>query len=161
MGVTHPFMVLPGASRSQRTKGLGGEISLKVSGRDTDGVWTLFETLTLPYVGPPLHLHRRQDEWFYVLKEDHRFRIGSDEYTTHAGGSIFAPRMIPHTWENTGVEPGKLLVLLQPSGQFEEFLIEFPELTGEPADGVAVDRLFAKYDMEVVGPPLSSPGQSV
>ena len=52
MGATHPFMVLPGASRSQRTEGLGGEISLKVSGRDTDGVWTLFETLTLPHVGP-------------------------------------------------------------------------------------------------------------
>jgi quercetin dioxygenase-like cupin family protein len=159
MRATHPFMVLPGASRTQGAKGLGGEISFKVSGRDTDGVWTLFETPSLPYAGPPLHFHRRQDEWFYVLKEKHRFRIGSDEHTVQAGGSIFAPRMIPHTWENTGVEPGKLLILLQPAGQFEEFLIEFPALAGESADGVAVDRLFEKYDMEVVGPPLSSPGQ--
>lgn len=49
MGVTHPFMVLPGASHSQR---LGGGISRKVPGRDTEGVWTLFETFTLPYAGP-------------------------------------------------------------------------------------------------------------
>jgi mannose-6-phosphate isomerase-like protein (cupin superfamily) len=161
MRATHPFMVLPGASRTQGPKGLGGEISFKVSERDTDGVWTLFETSSLPYAGPPLHFHRRQDEWFYVLKEKHRFRIGSDEYTVQAGGSIFAPRMIPHTWENTGVEPGKLLILLQPAGRFEEFLIEFPALARESAAGVAVDRLFEKYDMELVGPPLSSPVQGV
>ena len=42
----HPFMVLPGASRAQGTRGLGGEISLKVSGKDTSGVWAFFE---IPY----------------------------------------------------------------------------------------------------------------
>ena len=73
--------------------GLGGEISLKVSRKDTGGVWAFFEIPTSPHSGPPPHFHRKQDEWFYVLKGDHHFRIGSDDYLVRAGSSIFGPRV--------------------------------------------------------------------
>jgi quercetin dioxygenase-like cupin family protein len=155
---THSFVVLPGASRTQGARGLGGEISLKVSGKDTVGVWAFFEIPTSPHAGPPLHFHHKQDEWFYVLKGDHHFRIGSDDYLVHAGGSIFGPRMIPHAWQNISEEQENLLVLVQPAGQLEEFFMEFSELGSKAlASGVAVRELFAKYEMQVVGSPLSDP----
>ena len=59
---------------------------------------------------------------------DHDSRVGSDDYRILAGGSIFGPRMVPHTWQNIGIEQGKLLVLVQPAGQLEEFFMEFSEL---------------------------------
>ncbi len=159
MATAHPFIVLPGASRTPGTKGLGGDISLKVSGIDTGGVWAFFEIPTIPHAGPPLHFHLKQDEWFYVLKGDHHFRVGSDDYLVHAGGSIFGPRMMSHAWQNIGGEPGKLLVLAEPAGQLEEFFMEFSELNSQaPANEVALHELFAKYEMQVVGLPLSDRG---
>lgn len=120
MATNHPFMVLPGASRAQGTRGLGGEISLKVSGKDTGGVWAFFEIPTSPHAGPPLHFHHKQDEWFYVLEGDHHFRIGSDDFLVHAGSSIFGPRMIPHAWQNISEEQGNLLVLILRRGSAQK-----------------------------------------
>ena len=108
-----------------------------------------------------MHFHRKQDEWFYVLQGDHQFLIGSDDYLVHAGSSIFGPRMIPHAWQNIGEEQGKLLVLVQPAGQLEEFFMEFSELNSQaPANEVALHELFARYEMQVVGSPLGDPGRS-
>jgi mannose-6-phosphate isomerase-like protein (cupin superfamily) len=160
VSTTHSFVVLPGASRTQGTRGLGGEISLKVSGKDTGGVWAFFEIPTRPNAGPPLHFHHKQDEWFYVLKGDHHFRIGSDDYIVQAGSSIFGPRMVPHALQNVSEEQGKLLVVVQPAGQLEDFFREFSELSSKvPANKAVVHELFAKYEMHVVGSPLSDPGR--
>lgn len=151
------FMVAAGESRSQKKGVLGGEICLKVSKADTASAWAMFEIPTAPRVGPPLHYHLTQDEWFYILTGDHEFQIGSQRYFVQAGSSVFAPRMLQHTWVNIGTSPGKLLALVEPAGQLEEFFVEFSELIsqGQPDKG-AVTELFARYDMKIVGPPLNA-----
>lgn len=69
--------------------------------------------------------------------------------------------MIPHTWQNIGIEQGKLLVLVQPTGQLEEFVMEFSEpISAGSAGAAAVAQLFTKYGMEVVGSPLGSEGKA-
>jgi mannose-6-phosphate isomerase-like protein (cupin superfamily) len=151
------FMVQAGESRSQRKGVLGGEICLKVSKADTAGAWAMFEIPTAPRVGPPLHYHLTQDEWFYVLAGDHEFLIGSERYNVQAGSSVLGPRMVPHTWVNVGTSPGRLLALVEPAGQLEEFFVEFSKLISQAQpDSGAVTQLFARYDMEVVGPPLNA-----
>lgn len=155
MGTNRWFTVAPGESRSPKTSVLGGKISVKVSGQDTAGAWVLFEIPTAPGVGPPLHLHRAQDEWFYVLAGEHIFQVGSEVRRVEAGGSIFCPRQAPHTWRNVGVGSGKMLALGQPAGRLEQFFAEFSQLiSGGPPDPRSVSQLFAAYDMDVVGPPI-------
>jgi quercetin dioxygenase-like cupin family protein len=151
------FTVAPNDSRAERTAVLGGKISVKVSGQDTSGAWVLFEIPTAPNAGPPLHLHRAQDEWFYVLAGEHEFRVGSENCRVDAGGSIFCPRQVPHTWQNIGTNPGKMLALGQPAGQLEQFFASFGQLIAGPSpDHASICRLFAAYEMEVVGPPLDN-----
>jgi len=139
------FMVSPGESRTQTTGALGGEICLKVSGTDTAGAWAMFEIPIAPHAGPPLHYHLTQDEWFYVLAGDHEFLIGSERYHVQAGGSVFGPRKVPHAWQNIGTVAGRLLALVEPAGEHEEFFVEFSKLISQGHhDSGEIPQLFAR-----------------
>jgi quercetin dioxygenase-like cupin family protein len=46
---------------------VGDHYTVKCSGEDTGGAFTLIEVLVPPGSGPPPHIHRREDEMFYVL----------------------------------------------------------------------------------------------
>ena len=148
------FAVAVGGSRSTVTA-LSGQLSVKVSGTDTGGAFAVFEVPTVPFAGPPLHLHHTENEWFYTLDGEHDFQVGDKIHHLVPGGSIFAPKMIPHTWQNVGDSPGRMLTLVQPAGRLEAFFALFSKLVSAGALSTAATKaLFEEYGMEVVGPPL-------
>jgi mannose-6-phosphate isomerase-like protein (cupin superfamily) len=49
--------------------------------------------------GPPLHVHRREDEGMYVLEGQIRFRVGDDEFVAGPDTWVWQPRGIPHTFK--------------------------------------------------------------
>jgi putative ABC transport system substrate-binding protein len=113
----------------------------------TFGVWRY--TSALPG-GPPLHIHRAEDEFFYVLKGEFNFQLGDCITRAPAGSFVFIPKDTVHTFQHIGEEPGVLLGTVHPGG-FEGL---FQDLPG--ADAERVKALFKKYHMEVVGPPLEA-----
>jgi quercetin dioxygenase-like cupin family protein len=150
------FVVAAGDSRSAKTAALGGQILVKVSGRDTEGSYAVFEIPTRPLSGPPLHFHEIEDEWFYGLKGEHDFQIGNERFRIGPGASVFAPKRIPHTWLNVSSSAGKMLTIVQPAGGLEQFFVEFESLVvAGHLDQIKMSQLFEKYAMKVVGPPLS------
>ena len=153
------FAVAVGGSRSIETA-VSGQLSVKVSGTDTGGAFAVFEVPTVPFAGPPLHLHHTENEWFYTLDGEHDFQVGDKIHHLAPGGSIFAPKMIPHTWQNVGDSPGRMLTLVQPAGRLEAFFALFSKLVSVGALSTAATKaLFEEYGMEVVGQPL--PGKCV
>ena len=144
-----------GGSRPTEPAVLGSQLSVKASGTDTGGAFAVFEVPTVPFAGPPLHLHHTENEWFYTLDGERDFQVGDKIYHLAPGGNIFAPRMMPQTWQNVGDSPGKMLVLVQPVGRLEAFFALFSRLVSIGAlSTAAMKALFEEYDMEVVGPPL-------
>jgi len=77
----------------------------KVSSEDSGGGCTVLELNALPRSGPFLHVHHREDEWYYVLFGEFIFRASGDEFNLPAGGSIWLPRGIPYVWANTATTP--------------------------------------------------------
>jgi mannose-6-phosphate isomerase-like protein (cupin superfamily) len=149
------FVVAPGESRYAKPTVGGGPISVKVSGADTGGDFALFEVPAIPYSGPPLHMHHVENEWFYVLEGEFEIRVGDEHFQLTPGASVFAPKMIPHTWQSVGETPSKMLSLAEPAGHLEAFLVAASQLLrGGPPHPDALKALFEKYDMEVMGPPL-------
>jgi mannose-6-phosphate isomerase-like protein (cupin superfamily) len=125
----------------------------KVSSEDSAGACTVFEMNALPRSGPFLHVHHREDEWYYVLSGQFLFRAADREHNLLAGASIWLPRDIPHVWANTATSDGKLILMCQPGG-FEKF---FDEMGNVPMDKKSPDKmrdLMAKYGMEMLGPPI-------
>jgi mannose-6-phosphate isomerase-like protein (cupin superfamily) len=148
---TAPFAVQPGEGPVLRTP-TGDRVTIKADTEKTNGALTVFELVIAPKSGPALHTHLREDELWYVLEGDFRFKAGDSMLHVSTGGMAFGPRRTPHCFQNTGEVPGRLLVITAPSGA-ERFFEEFANLG--PAAGQ--DALKAVSDanwVEILGPPV-------
>jgi mannose-6-phosphate isomerase-like protein (cupin superfamily) len=108
----------------------GATIVVRVPYEVTGGAFTLLEELP-PLLDTPLHVHRDEDELFYVLEGEHVFQVGDAEYSVGPGGLVFAPRGVPHAQRRVVPGEGRQLVLVTPGG-FEGF---FRALAGAEASG--------------------------
>jgi len=111
----------------------------------------LSETSGLQLSGPFLHVHHREDEWYYVLSSEFLFRAGREEFNLSTGSSIWSPRGIPHVWANTGTIEGRLILMCQPAG-FEKFFDEIGNVPISKKSPATMKELMAKYGMEMLGP---------
>lgn len=153
--LTGAVFVAPEVSRWGEAMRPSDSVWTKVSGKDTAGAWSAFESLVPAGFRVPMHLHHSQDEWFWVLTGEFLFEVGGERYELKPGSCLLAPRKIPHRWKNlTDTDGGRFLILAQPAGRLEEFFNAFAMLTPEQMQDFAqINALFARCDMEVVGPP--------
>ena len=100
--------------------------------------------------GPPRHLHHEQDEWFYAIKGEFVFEIGSQRFRLGPGDSILAPRAIPHAYAFVGHDGGQLLIAYTPANRIEEF---FRGRTAGSQYSTDAAR-YRAYGLELLGPPL-------
>ncbi len=127
---------------------LGERVTVKLSGDESDGACASVEISTPPQVGPPLHVHQREDETFYVLEGMYEIRVGGRVVPAPPGTFAFLPRGIPHTYTNVGYRTGKLLVTIIPAG-FERFFEEMSLLGSDaPLDRDRLDAIGRKYGLE-------------
>ncbi|GAB2601625.1 cupin domain-containing protein [Spirosoma areae] len=150
-----PFLVKAGETRfGERTpfRGINAN-DLKVSSKDTAGNVSVFEYVGKEKVGPPLHVHDKQDEIFYVVEGEYLFQIGTEKMTVKAGDTVFGPRNVPHTWIQVSTS-GKMVYLVQPSGTMEEFFSEMNKLKGPPTEA-DIQKIHQAHGMTVLGPPIS------
>jgi quercetin dioxygenase-like cupin family protein len=131
---------------------LGGDVVFKARGEETEGTLAAFENLVAPGEGPPLHTHANEDESLYVLDGEVRFKLGDEIHPAPAGSFVFIPRGAPHTWQNVGDGPARMLIHFTPSGM-EHFFDRFAAL--EAAGPEAFKTVGATVGMDVVGPPLA------
>src|SRR3954447_11432270 len=140
-------LVVPAGTGGQVLSPVGGAITHKVDGDQSDGAIAIFESEIPPQEGPPLHVHANEEEVLYVLEGMFRFRLGEQVSAAPAGSLMFVPRGVPHTWQNSGDTPGRLLITFTPAGM-ERF---FDRAEG---DRSAFESLGHELGMTVVGPPL-------
>lgn len=122
-------IVRPGEGRA--TWFLGHLFVDKIGGQETGGTFSLVEHVVapLPAIGAPPHIHRREDEAWYVLEGRLEFQIDGQSVEAGPGSVVIARKGQPHSFNNPGPEPARVLVMLWPSG-FENFFFEL----GEPTD---------------------------
>jgi quercetin dioxygenase-like cupin family protein len=134
---------------------------LKAVGEETGGVFALSEVTVQPQFAPPPHVHRREDESFYVLEGEFEFMLDGDTFTCGPGSFVHLPKGRLHMHRAAGGRPAKALVLVTPAG-VEGFIEE----AGEPAtDKSAVPpvpemeeigrivEIAGRYGIEVPPPP--------
>jgi quercetin dioxygenase-like cupin family protein len=130
-------------------------LDIKISGSDTNGQLAVFEQIgRTPKGGPPLHIHPDQDEWFYVVEGEYRFRVGEEMYSMKQGETIFLPRNLPHAFVQL-TETGRVVVSYMPAGKMEGFFKVTDTWTAPPSKEV-IAKVFEDHDMKIVGPPLKA-----
>jgi mannose-6-phosphate isomerase-like protein (cupin superfamily) len=120
----------------------------------TNGSLTVIELVNQPKNGPPLHRHVNDDEVWYVLEGEYRFKAGDASFQVSEGGMAFGPRGVPHAFQNVGDEPARLLVITTPAGA-EQYFEDFAKLPPGPIDPEALAALALDSGIELLGPPLS------
>ena len=109
---------------------LGDLVTVKIHGRDTGGVYSQIESTCGPKVGPPPHIHHREDETFFVIEGEFEFICGGERTTGGPGTVARLPRGVSHRFANIGDTPGRVLVTITPAG-FEDFFAEVGALPPE------------------------------
>ncbi|HEX6148959.1 cupin domain-containing protein [Nocardioides sp.] len=147
-----PFAVRAGEGTQLQTP-TGDTVHVKTNTVDTNGSMTVMEFVISPKNGPALHTHVRDDEVWYVLEGDFRFKAGAAMFRIGTGGMAFGPRGAPHAFQNVGDEPGRLLVVTTPSGA-ERLFEDYAKLLPGPVSPDQLSALGHANWVEFVGPPL-------
>jgi mannose-6-phosphate isomerase-like protein (cupin superfamily) len=141
--MSRPLFVAPGA-------GAGSEwMSVKASAEETGGAIGLAEGIIPAGHSPSLHVHREEDEAFYVLAGTVDFVCGDQRFRAHAGAFAFLPRGLPHTFIGIAEPVSRVLVVLAPGG-LEELFLE--------SDAERSHAILRAHAVEIAGPPLDLPG---
>jgi quercetin dioxygenase-like cupin family protein len=131
----------------QQSLVLGDLYTFKATSSDTGGAYSLTE-FTTTGDGPPPHIHKAEEEAFYVLEGRVNVLIGDKTVTATAGSFLIIPRGVVHTFSKAGNDPAKLLVIISPAG-FEQF---FQDIDGV-SDFDTIMSAAQRHNLEIVGHP--------
>jgi quercetin dioxygenase-like cupin family protein len=137
---------------------LGTLVIVKATNEQTGGAFGLIDNVMPAGFASPYHMHRNEDESFYVLEGEMTFYVGDERVKVGAGAFVYGPRGVPHGFEVEGTAPARMLLQNYPAG-FEGFPVEVGEPAKElalpPAEPPEMERLMAiaaNYDVEILGP---------
>lgn len=132
--------------------GLAGDPGLKASRRSTGGALSVFETSIAG--GPPLHVHDREDECFYILDGELSVRCGEEAFSAGAGSFVFLPRGRPHRFW-APARPARLLLIVAPAG-IEDY---FREINSASTDDER-HQTGERFGIRVVTGPADGPASA-
>lgn len=94
----------------------------------------------------PLHLHRRDDEAWYVLEGALCVQRGEEIIQANAGSGVFVPRGLKHTYWNPNPGPARYLLVMSANIYA---LIQAIHAMNERTPA-ALRALFAKHDSDLL-----------
>jgi quercetin dioxygenase-like cupin family protein len=145
----NPIIVAPREGRS--ISPIGDDQSFwKALGSQTGGNFALLEQTVPPGHGPRRHVHRREEESFYILEGEFSFEVGERTFVGGPGTFVLGPRDIPHRFWNAGSSTGRFLLIISPAG-LEPFFEEFSRVIAEsPSDLARQAEVAGRYGLEFV-----------
>ncbi|HSG13173.1 MAG TPA: quercetin 2,3-dioxygenase [Gaiellaceae bacterium] len=153
-----PIALQPGEGDARWFIGALGTI--KADSETTGGRLALLEFSWPEGGGSPLHVHRNEDEWFYVIEGELTLWVGGEVIVAPAGSFVYGPRDIPHTFVVTSTE-ARFLMVTDPA-PFADFVralsvpaeaMTLPPASVEPPTPEHMTAVAAEYGIEILGPP--------
>jgi len=118
-------------------------LTFLATAEETRGQFALIEATARKGNVPPRHIHRREEETFYVLDGKMNVTVGDRTFKATAGTLVSLPRNVAHSFAIES-EQLRTLILLTPGGLedfFKEFSVPAPTMTLPPADEPAYGEL--------------------
>jgi quercetin dioxygenase-like cupin family protein len=132
---------------------------IKATTESTGGGFSLIWDKNAPGHETPYHLHRIEDEAFWVIDGEYEFICDGKKMVAGPGDYVFLPRGIPHGIRVASSTPATKLVIAVPGDGFQGLVRDM----GEPAatldlpepkapDIEKLTRLCTKYQIDILGP---------
>jgi mannose-6-phosphate isomerase-like protein (cupin superfamily) len=139
-------------------------MTFKATSETTGGAYALMEAVAPAGSGPPLHVHHREDEAFWVLEGTLTIRCGEETFSAGPGSYTFLPRDVPHTFVVEGDTPARLISIATPGGLEGYFAAVGRPAENDglppagPPDVAVLARIGEEYEVEILGPPMQPRG---
>ena len=126
--------------------GPGDVYTFLVTGAESGGSYFAMEALVPPGGGPPPHIHRNEDETFYIVDGHCSIRLEDETVLAGAGDFVNVPRGCVHCFHNDGTSPMRMIVTFTPAG-IEHFFEETLERALDPSQPAPdnIDAVVARY----------------
>ena len=117
----------------------------QVSGKDLVlAEWTDSGESSAEWPIAPLHLHRSDDEAWYVLEGTLGFVRGDERLEAPAGSAVLVPRGVVHSFWNAGPGDARYLIVMTPRVAALVAALHEPDGVADPP------ALFARFDSALV-----------
>ena len=125
-------------------------VRFMIDAETTGGAFSLVEHPLPPRaLGSPLHTHRNEDEYSYILEGRVGVQLGDEVLEAGPGDLVFKPRGQQHAFWNAGDEPARLLEIISPAG-FENYFRELAPLLAAPErDEEAIGEVVRRYELDI------------
>ena len=137
-------------------------VTIHLAQAANSGRLTITEQLLPPGFGPPFHIHHEEDETFYLVDGDFRFRRGDTLLHAKAGDVVFCPKGIPHGFRVLSEGGGRCLTITR--GGFEEMLrhasqpapakVLPQQATFTPEMLARLGAICSAHGIDLLGPPI-------
>lgn len=141
-------------SRARELRFLGLPTWIKADRELTGGRFSLVEQIMPAGFESPWHVHRSEDESFYVLEGRISVIFEDSRTLLQPGDFAFGPRNVPHGFRIEGDGPARIL-LMTTGSDFADFIAEasVPRDTPPAAPDMALLVAAAgRHDIEILGP---------
>src|SRR5258706_37175 len=138
-----------------RMPGEGKEVTLAgqpmvflVTGEDSKHT-CMFEFTVPPGFSTGLHVHRVQEETFYLLEGECQWQVGDQRILSKPGTLLVIPPGVPHNIGNARDKPARMFLTVSPPGH-EHYFEQLAQLVtrGGPPDAKVIGELRSRYDTE-------------
>lgn len=149
-----PIAAMMPPSRAGEIRFLGLPTWIKADRELTNGQFSLIEQVLPPGFESPWHMHRSEDESFYVLEGQMSVIFENRRSLLQAGDYAFGPRNIPHGFRIEGDAPARIL-LMTTGGDFADFIAESSVPTDTPPAAPDMALLVAaaeRHNLAILGP---------
>jgi quercetin dioxygenase-like cupin family protein len=126
----------------------GKPMAFLVTGEHTSHT-SVFEWTLPPGFSTGRHVHRVQEETFYVLEGLCDWQIGDERIDAKPGTFVFIPPGVPHNIANNSDQVARVLMTVSPPGH-EHYFEELAQLAaaGAMLDATVVGDLRHRYDTD-------------
>jgi quercetin dioxygenase-like cupin family protein len=117
-----------------------------VTGAESGSAYFAMEAFVPPGGGPPPHIHRNEDETFYIVEGTMDFLLCDEHVTGGPGDFVNVPRGTVHRFHNGGTTPSRMILTFSPANM-EHFFEETLERALGPDQTVVdnIDEVAARY----------------
>jgi quercetin dioxygenase-like cupin family protein len=138
---------MPGEGKKVLTLA-GRPMTFLVTGEDTKHT-SMFDWTLPAGFSTGLHVHRVQEETFYVLEGECEWQVDCQLVRAKPGTYLFIPPGVPHNIANATDKPARMLMTVSPPGHehYFEKLAKVAALGGPP-DANVIAELRSRYDTD-------------
>lgn len=155
-----PVIRMPAEPATNEEVTLGGHpMVFLVTGKDTKHT-SMFDWTIPPGFATGLHVHRVQEETFYLLDGECEWWVGDRLVRATPGTYLFLPPGVPHNITNGSDRPARVLMTVSPPGH-EHYFRKLAELAGRGGqpDAAAIGELRARHDTDQISA-LTTPSRA-